>query len=109
MICAEFLAEPGGRVLGFSITGHSDLGEEGEDILCASVSSAAYLTANAVTEILKVSPASLRVRDGDMLLQVEPKDEPRCRDFLSALRLHLIALEGQYPGNLQVDYRELSF
>ena len=36
---------------GFLISGHSDFAEEGYDIVCASISSAAYLVANTITEV----------------------------------------------------------
>ena len=44
MIRAEFFADAQGTLLGFSVTGHAGLAESGEDILCAAVSSAAYMT-----------------------------------------------------------------
>ena len=51
MIRADFFANADGALLGFSVLGHSGLAQEGEDILCAAVSSAAYMTANTVLEI----------------------------------------------------------
>jgi uncharacterized protein YsxB (DUF464 family) len=107
MICVEFLAQPQGSVVGFRMEGHAGYGEEGTDIVCAAVSSAAYLTANAITEVLGVCPLSLRVQEGEMFLRIEPKDEPTCRDFFTALRIHLTGLEEQYSGYLKVSYLEL--
>ena len=40
------------NLIGFLIKDHSGYDEEGYDIVCASVSSAAYLTANTLTEIV---------------------------------------------------------
>ena len=40
------------KLTGFLIKDHSGYEEEGYDIVCASVSSAAYLTANTLTEIV---------------------------------------------------------
>ena len=37
-------------ICGFEISGHSDYAEEGSDIVCAAVSSAALMTANTITE-----------------------------------------------------------
>ena len=68
MIRADFFANADGALLGFSVLGHSGLAQEGEDILCAAVSSAAYMTANTVLEILHITPISLRAEDGEMLL-----------------------------------------
>lgn len=70
MIRADFSANADGALLGFSVLGHSGLAQEGEDILCAAVSSAAYMTANTVLEILHITPISLRAEDGEMLFRV---------------------------------------
>ena len=107
MIRIDFLALPGGGFTGFSIRGHSGYGEEGTDIVCAAVSSAAYLVVNAITDILHVTPMTLLVEDGNMFLRVTPRDEPTCRDFLAGLKLHLQGLEEQYPEYVRVSYTEI--
>ncbi len=101
MIRAGFLASRDGEVLGFQITGHAG-GEAGTDIVCAAVSSAAYLTANTVTEVMGISPGELRAGEGDMLLRLRAKDGPRCRELLLGLRLHLEELSRQYPDKVRV-------
>lgn len=106
MIEAGFLTPPDGRVLGFRIAGHAG-GEAGTDIVCAAVSSAAYLVANTVTEVLAVTPLSLRADDEGMFLRLEPRDEPMCRALLEGLRLHLQGLEEQYPEDIRVGYIEI--
>lgn len=107
MIRIDFLALPGGELLGFSVNGHSGYAEEGEDIVCAAVSSAAYLTVNTITDVLHVAPLSLRADDGEMFFRIEPKDEEVCRALLAGLKLHLIQLEEQYPDCISVNYLEL--
>lgn len=107
MITAAFLTSRLGGMVGFTVQGHSGRGEAGADIVCAAVSSAAYLTVNAITDILHVTPLALRAEEGDMYLQIRQKDEPVCRDMLSGLKLHLTQLEEQYPDNLRVSYLEL--
>ena len=73
----------------------------------ADVSSAAYLVVNTLTDVRHVPPLSLRVDEGQMFFRIEPKDEPLCRDLLAGLKLHLTALEEQYPGCLKVGYLEV--
>ncbi|MCI8385482.1 MAG: ribosomal-processing cysteine protease Prp [Acutalibacter sp.] len=107
MIRADFLILPDGRLLGFRLAGHAGWGEEGTDIVCAAVSSAAYLVANTVTDVLGVAPLSLRAGEGEMLLRLEERDEPACRDFLRGLKLHLCGLEEQYPAHMKVSYLEI--
>ncbi len=107
MITVGFLVSRIGGVVGFTIQGHADLDERGSDILCAAVSSAAFLTVNTVTDVLHVTPLALRVEEGDMYLRIEQKDESVCRDILRGLKLHLGNLEEQYPENLRVSYVEI--
>ncbi len=107
MIRIQFLTLPEGNLQGFSMEGHAGYGEEGTDIVCAAVSSAAYLVVNTLTEIRHVSPLSLRVGEGEMFFRIEPKDEPLCRDFLAGLKLHLTGLEEQYPDAVRVGYMEV--
>lgn len=107
MITAAFLVSPRDELAGFTIQGHSETAESGADILCAAVSSAAYLVANTITEVLHVSPLSLRGEEGDMYLRLAEKDEPLCRDLLAGFRLHLRNLEEQYPENLRVSRLKL--
>jgi uncharacterized protein YsxB (DUF464 family) len=107
MIRIQFLTPPDGTLQGFLMEGHAGYGEAGTDIVCAAVSSAAYLTVNTLTEICHVSPLSLRVGEGEMFFRIEPKDEPICRDLLAGLKLHLTSLEEQYPDGLRVSYMEI--
>ncbi|MBE6748773.1 MAG: ribosomal-processing cysteine protease Prp [Ruminococcaceae bacterium] len=81
---------------GFLITGHSGFAEEGEDIVCASVSSAAYMVANTITEVLKVN-AKIEVSDGRMKLTVKKEQRHITKDILLGLKIHLDGLQEQYP------------
>ena len=81
---------------GFLISGHSGFAESGEDIVCASVSSVAYMVANTITEILKVN-AKIEVNDGIMKLIVNKEQRHITKDILLGLKLHLEGLEEQYP------------
>lgn len=107
MIRIQFLTRPEGGLEGFIMEGHAECGEAGQDIVCAAVSSAAYLVANTLTEIRRVTPLSLRVGEGEMFFRIEPKDEPLCRDLFQGLKLHLVGLEEQYPQAIQVGYLEV--
>ena len=78
-----------------------------EKTFCAAVSSAAYMTANTVLEILHITPISLRAEDGEMLFRVSDTDARTCRSLFEGFKLHLLGLEEQYPENLQVRYAEV--
>ena len=89
-------------VYGFHITGHSDMNPEGPEIICAAVSSAAYMTANTITEVIGLSPV-IEVSDGDMYLKLQTESEAlRCRDLLDGMKLHLSSLAEQYPKYIKL-------
>ena len=97
-----------GELVGFRITGHSGFAESGSDIVCASISSVAYMVANTITEIIRVS-AEIDVdeENGDMLLRVFQKDATACRDILQGFKLHMLALEEQYSDYMIVNNTEV--
>ena len=90
-----------GLLTGFSLSGHAGAGEYGQDIVCAGVSSAAYMTANTITEIVGAT-ANITVDDGLMSLTVTSRID-RCQDILSGFQLHLQALAEQYPKRIQLN------
>ncbi len=106
MITAEFFVTSHKQMVGFHISGHAEYAEAGEDVICAFVSSAAYLTANTITEIIGVA-AEACAEDGDMLVRIDEKDAEKCRDILSGLRLHLLNTEEQYPDHVKVIITEV--
>ena len=106
MIRAEFFVAEGGLLTGYHISGHSGYAESGQDIICAFVSSAAYMTANTITEVMGV-PAEAAADDGDMCVTVSREDAPRCKDALEGLKLHLKNTEEQYPEFIKVIITEV--
>ena len=101
MIRVKFLV--GNRQLaGFEIRGHADFADIGEDIVCASVSSAAFMAANTVTEIIG-SDADVNADSGAMSLLVKEPCE-RTVTVLKGLELHLTELSKQYPDNIKIIY-----
>ena len=94
-------------VYGFHITGHSDATPDGPEVICEGVSSAVYMTANLITEVIGLKP-ELSAEDGDMLLKLQTEQEAvRCDDILQGLRLHLSSLAEQYPKYIKVTYSEV--
>ena len=96
-----------GRMLcGFRVKGHSGAGSEGNDIVCAAVSSAAYLAANTITDVIGAK-AEIELDEGYLSLIVAPEQQARCADILRGLSLHLSALAEQYPENIQFGNTEV--
>ena len=85
---------------GFEISGHSGSADAGEDIICASVSSAAYMAANTVTDVLFID-AEIQVDDGYMKLVISEKLS-EAQPILRGLKLHLESLAGDYPKHIKV-------
>ncbi len=106
MIKAKFFHSDG-VPSGFHISGHAGYGTSGEDIVCASVSSAAYMVANTITEIMGVE-ADISVDDnGSMALNVTEKNAHKTKDILQGLELHLTELSKQYPKNVTITTTEV--
>lgn len=100
MIKAKFFSHDE-FLTGFEIEGHSGSAPSGEDIICAAVSSAAYMAANTITEILSAK-ADIRVEDGYLYFVTEPTDE--IQTVLKGLQLHLVSLSKDYPKNIKVTF-----
>ncbi len=98
MIRAEFRFPQAGAA-SFTVKGHAGFAEAGKDVVCAAVSSAAYLTANTVTEILGVK-ARAKVKEGSMEFAFSGSEE--AANIVRGLRLHLTELAEQYPGTIQI-------
>ena len=100
MIKVEFFGTD--PIYGFHIMGHSDMNPEGPEVLCAAVSSVAYMTANTVTEVIGLKPILLN-KDGNMYLKVKTEQEAKtCRVLFDGLRLHLSEIAQDYPKYLKV-------
>ncbi len=97
----------GRRLTGFEIQGHSGYAPEGEDIVCAAVTSAARLTECAVNDVLGLE-APVKVREKDAFLSLKlpgglgQTAESTCQTLLAALMVHLVQLAEEYPENISV-------
>ena len=106
MITASFHLE-GSRIVSFQVEGHSGLATEGEDILCAAVTSAVRLTECAVNDVLGLE-APVKARDKDAYLSLKlpkalnPDSERVCQTLLAALLVHCVQLAEEYPENISV-------
>ncbi|MBR1778986.1 MAG: ribosomal-processing cysteine protease Prp [Clostridia bacterium] len=107
MINVEFLINKHGAFLGFQISGHSAYDECGKDIVCAAVSSAAFMAVNTITDILKVDAEAMVNKSGNMFFKVKREDLSHCKDILIGFKLHMISLEEIYPKNITVNYLEV--
>lgn len=90
-------------ISGYEISGHSGSAEAGFDIICSAVSSAAYMTANTLSEIIGCQ-LDADVSDGYMNISVKTELSD-AQQILDGLRLHLETLAADYPNNIKVTLR----
>ena len=106
MITASFHLE-GSRIVSFQVEGHSGLATEGEDILCAAVTSAVRLTECAVNDVLGLE-ASVKVKPEKALISLRlpgglsQQNESTCQTLLTGLMLYLTQLTEVYPDHIIV-------
>ena len=94
MTTATFHTE-GRRITGFTVQGHSGYASEGEDIVCAAVTSAVRLAECAVNDVLGLEAPVLPA-------QLGPTNEDTCQVLLTALMVHLVQLAEEYPDHITV-------
>ena len=105
MINIRFIKEQN-LLTGFIIEGHSGYAEQGSDIVCASVSSAAYMTANTITDVLGLD-ADIAVDDGYMKMKLTSQNALKAQDILKGFELHITELSQQYQINIKVEFSEV--
>lgn len=102
MILAEFFrSSADSRLLGFAVSGHGGMGEEGQDISCAAVSSAVMLTANTITEAFAIK-AKVEVLEDDILLKLTDDPDGAGDKLLLGLLTHLYMLAEEFPKAIMV-------
>ena len=101
MTCVKFLSK-GESLWGFEITGHSssDCNDDEGKIVCAAVSSVAYMAANTIIEIIGDKCDAI-VEDAKMLIRIENPSQ-KTLAILDGLKLHLTELSKQYSKRIKI-------
>ncbi len=89
-------------MFGFSVKGHSTMGCDDENgrLVCSAISSAAYMAANTVTEIIG-DKADIEVEDGKMVLKaLNPSDKTVA--VLEGFKLHIEQLAEDYSNSIKI-------
>ena len=106
MTTVSFLVEQA-RIVGFDVQGHSGWGQEGEDIVCAAVTSAIRLVECTVNDVMGLC-ASVKVREKDAKISfrlpggLSAPAESTCQNLLPGLMVYLTQLHDEYPENIEV-------
>lgn len=101
MTRVKFLLK-GESLCGYEIIGHSsvDCDDDEGKIVCAAVSSAAYMTANTITEIIGDECEAV-VDEAKMLIRVNAPSQ-KAIAVLDGLKLHLTELSKQYSKRIKI-------
>ncbi len=101
MTTAKFTLK-NGLITGFSLKGHStsNAADENGRLVCAAVSSAAFMAANTLSEIIGAK-IEAEVSDGAMSVKVTEK-LTECQPILQGFKLHLEELSHDYEGNIKI-------
>ena len=79
MIKFSTVADTDGKIIRFTVDGHSGYAESGSDIVCASVSSAVWLTINGIE---KQNLAKLSYEESDGFVKCILSDKTEGADIL---------------------------
>lgn len=105
MILAEFFKK-NGKYVGFQISGHAGYDEYGLDIACASVSSAVQLTANTITEFMKIK-ADVNVLSDTISLNINEDSTGMSSVIIESLKYHLELISQQLKKTIRIKATEV--
>ena len=102
MIIADFTKNSDDKLTGFRVTGHAGYADIGEDVCCASVSSAVMMTANTITDAFKIK-ADVTVDENDLSLTLRDDPDGNGDKLLLGLMTHLYLVGEEFPGRIKVN------
>ncbi|MCI8539136.1 MAG: ribosomal-processing cysteine protease Prp [Oscillospiraceae bacterium] len=97
----------GARITGFTSRGHSGFAPEGEDIVCAAITSTVRLVECAVNDVLGLG-AAVKVDPDRALISLKlpgglsQAAESTCQTLLTAMMVYLAELRDEYPEHIIV-------
>ena len=93
------------RIKGFSVSGHSDYAEAGQDIVCAAISAVVTMAEATINEVCGAK-AKVRVKEEDarvtLTLPTSCDEEESIQAVLSGMMLTLMSLREDYPDHIEV-------
>ena len=104
MIQAVF-EKKNGRFCSVTIEGHAGYADAGEDVVCASVSSAVQLTSNLITDTFR-EKAKVTVQDDLISIRLK-ENRGNVSAILNGLCDHLRYLSEDYPGTISIKILEV--
>ncbi len=100
MIRAVFFKK-NGSLVGFSISGHSGYADSGSDIVCASVSSAAQLVINTITESFE-DKADVDVGENELKFMLSEPHSDYSKKLLYGFYTHLKLIKEEFSPYVDI-------
>ncbi len=93
-------------MVGFKLSGHSTVNENDEigKLVCTAISSAVYLTANTLTDVLSCK-CEIEESDGFFKLYLL-NNEDKAQATLKGFKLHIEGLKKEYKSHLNISTEE---
>ena len=101
MITVTTVSDTEGKILRFSVEGHSGFADNGSDIVCAAVSSTLWMMINGI-EKQNLAQLSYKERDGFVECTVSPQRDSGADVLLSSFVMFIEELSGQYGDFLKL-------
>ena len=106
MTTVTFYTE-GSRITGFHAAGHSGYACEGEDIVCAAVTSTVRLIECTLNDVMGLC-AAVKVNEKAASISLRlpgslgPTAESTCQTLLAGMMVYLTELHSEYPDYIEV-------
>ncbi|GCF92856.1 hypothetical protein NRIC_07470 [Enterococcus florum] len=108
MITGTFTRNNRGRIISIEITGHAGFGEEGEDIICAGISTLAYSVLNSIDSLAGFQPiVEIDEVEGGYLYAEMLEDLPQEKVNISQILLESLlvgfkTVKEEYPDYIKI-------
>jgi len=95
------------RIIGFDVSGHTGFGTDGEDIVCAAITSTVRLVECVLNDVMGLC-ASVKVHEEPALISLRlpgslgQTAEHTCQILLTGMMVYLSDLHIEYPDNIEV-------
>jgi len=97
----------GSRITGFDAEGHSGYACEGEDIVCAAITSTIRLIECTLNDVMGIC-AAVKVNEKTAAISLRlpgslgQTAESTCQAILTGMMVYLSELHSEYPDNIEV-------
>ena len=97
----------GKRITGFDAKGHSGYAEEGEDIVCAAITSTVRMVECTINDVLGLG-AHVKVNENTAAISLRlpaglsQGTESTCQTLLTGMMVYLSDLHNEYPDFIEV-------